>query len=144
MKVNIKRVDKALPLPVYESTGAVGFDFLCRESKVIQPKTLEFIPLNAIIKIPSGYMLKLAPRGSTFRKKGLIVPNSIGVIDQDYHGDDDEIRLQVYNLKDKPVEVERGEKICQGIFVRIETVEWEETDEKMGETRGGFGSTDSK
>ena len=70
------------------------------------------------------------------------MPNSVGIIDQDYCGENDEVMLQVYNLTNKPVTILRGEKLGQGIFVRIEQVEWEETEKNMGVNRGGFGSTD--
>ena len=144
MKVRIKRVDNSLSLPVHETKGSVGFDLICREEKIVSPTTAELIPVNIIVETPEKYMLMLAPRGSMFRKKGLIVPNSIGVIDQDYCGDGDEIMMQVYNVTNEPVTVFRGEKLGQGIFVRIDQVEWEETNESMGGDRGGFGSTDSK
>jgi dUTP pyrophosphatase len=143
MKVRIKRVDKFFPLPIHETKGSVGFDLICREKKIVETNSAELIPVNIIIEIPKGYMLMIAPRGSMFKKKGLLMPNSIGIIDQDYCGDNDEIMLQVYNITNKPVIISKGEKLGQGIFVRIDQVEWEETDKIMGENRGGFGSTDS-
>jgi dUTP pyrophosphatase len=51
-------------------------------------------------------------------------PHSIGVIDQDYHGEKDEILVQVQNITTAPVTVERGERIAQGLFVKIEKAEW--------------------
>jgi dUTP pyrophosphatase len=143
MKVRIKRVDKSFPLPVHETKGSVGFDLICRKEKIVQKNSAELIPVNIIVETPEGYMLMLAPRGSMFRKKGLLMPNSIGIIDQDYCGDSDEIMLQVYNITNRPVIISKGEKLGQGIFVKIEQVEWKETEESMGENRGGFGSTDS-
>jgi dUTP pyrophosphatase len=143
MKVRIKRIDKSFPLPVHETKGSVGFDLICREEKTVKTNSAELIPVNIIVETPEGYMLMLAPRGSMFRKKGLLMPNSVGIIDQDYCGDSDEIMLQVYNITNKPVIISKGEKLGQGIFVKIKKVEWEETDKSMGENRGGFGSTDS-
>jgi len=143
MKVRIKRVDKFFPLPIHETKGSVGFDLICREKKIVETNSAELIPVNIIVEIPKGYMLMIVPRGSMFKKKGLLMPNSIGIIDQDYCGDNDEIMLQVYNITNKPVIISKGEKLGQGIFVRIDQVEWEETDRSMGENRGGFGSTDS-
>lgn len=143
MKVDIKRVDKDLPLPEYKTKGSVGFDFQAREDVTINPGEYKLIPLNAIIKIPEGYMYLLIPRSSLFKKKGLIKPNSIGVFDQDFCGDEDEPMLQVYNISDKPAEIKRGERIAQGVFVKIGIAEWEEKDDSMGESRGGIGSTGS-
>ncbi len=143
MKVRIKRIDKSLPLPIHETKGSVGFDLICREERIVDTNSVELIPVNIIVETPKGYMLMIAPRGSMFRKKGLLIPNSVGIIDQDYCGNDDEIMLQVYNITNKPAIISKGEKLGQGIFVRIDQVEWQETDRNMGENRGGFGSTDS-
>ena len=143
MKVRIKRVDKFFSLPIHETKGSVGFDLICREEKTVETNSTELIPVNIIVETPKGYMLMIAPRGSMFKKKGLLMPNSVGIIDQDYCGNNDEIMLQVYNITAKPVIIPKGEKLGQGIFVRIDQVEWEETDRSMGENRGGFGSTDS-
>ena len=87
-------------------------------------------------------MLTVASRSSTPKKKGLLTPHGIGIIDQDYCGPEDEIKIQVYNFTDEPVTIERGDKIAQGVFVRVDTFEWEEVDVMTGESRGGFGSTD--
>ena len=145
MKVRIKRIDKTLPLPKYETEGAVAFDLIARETVTINPKEIKLIPANIIVEIPKGYVLIVASRSSTPRKKGLMLANSIAVIDQDYHGDKDEIMTQVYNFTEHPVTVERGEKISQAMFVRVDTVEWEEVNSEMRSgSRGGFGSTDKK
>ena len=144
MKVKIKRVDKNLPLPRYETRGSVGVDFLCRESVPIDPNSLGLIPANVIVETPPGYMLMVTLRSSTPRKLGLLIPHGVGVIDQDYCGEDDEIKIQVYNFSSNPVTVERGDRIAQGIFVRVDTAQWSEVDRIESETRGGFGSTDTQ
>ncbi len=144
MHVSITRIDTTLPLPKYESAGAVGFDMVTRETTVIEPGKIGLVPGNVIVKVPAGYALLLLPRSSLPRKKGLICPHSLGVIDQDYHGDKDELMVQVQNITDAPVTVERGERIAQGLFVKVETAEWDEVDSHGAETRGGFGSTDLK
>ena len=144
MKVKIKRLDKDLPLPQYETGGSVGFDLLCRESVTVAPQTVALIPANVIVETPPGYMLMVTLRSSTPRKRGLLIPHGVGVIDPDYCGEDDEIQIQIYNFTDQPVTVERGDKIAQGIFVRLDIAEWSEVSEMGSETRGGFGSTDNK
>jgi dUTP pyrophosphatase len=141
MKVKIKRVDKNLPLPRYETQGSVGFDFLCRESVAIKPHSLGLIPANVIVETPPGYMLMVTLRSSTPRKRSLLIPHGVGVIDQDYCGEGDEVKIQVYNFTSKPVTVERGDRIAQGIFVRVDTAQWSEVDRIESKTRGGFGST---
>ena len=142
MKIKIKRIDKSLPLPVYETEGAVGFDFTARVTTTIPPREVSMIPCNVIIQTPPGYMLLMASRGSTPRKKGLTPPNGVGIIDQDFAGPDDELMYICYNFTDKPTTVERGEKVAQGVFVKVEKGNWVEIDEVQTPTRGGFGSTD--
>ena len=141
MKVKIKRIDKELPLPIYETGGSVGFDIIAREDVSVSPKEMGMIPSNLIVEVPDGYMLVVASRSSTPRKKGLTPPHGFGIIDQDYCGSKDEIKVLVYNFLDEKVEISRGEKIAQGVFVKIDRFEWDEVDEVKNESRGGFGST---
>ncbi len=140
LQVTIKRIDKDLPLPMYATQGSVGFDLYCREETEIAPRCIELIPANVIVQIPPGYMLMLTMRSSTPRRKGLLIPNGVGIIDQDYCGEGDELRVQVLNFREEAVTVKRGERIAQGIFIPIARVTWNEADE-MGSGRGGFGST---
>ncbi|MBV9229840.1 MAG: dUTP diphosphatase [Chloroflexi bacterium] len=140
LNVAIKRIDTSLPLPTYATAGSVGFDLLCREDTEIAPRKLGRIPGNVIVHTPPGYMLLLTMRSSTARRKGLLIPNGVGIIDQDYRGDGDEIMVSVYNFRDEAVTVMRGERIAQGIFVPIARVTWQEVDD-VGQGRGGFGST---
>ncbi|MEK9133036.1 MAG: dUTP diphosphatase [Patescibacteria group bacterium] len=141
MKVKIQRVDKALSLPKYETAGSVGFDFVARENTTIAPKAIALVPGNVVVEVPANYMLVVSLRSSTPRKKGLLMPHGIGVIDHDYCGSQDEIKIQVYNFTDQPVTVLRGEKVAQGIFVHIDKFEWEEVAQIREKSRGGFGST---
>lgn len=139
MKVKIKRIDKTLPLPEYHTSGAVAFDLVAREGIVIQPHTIARVPANVVIEIPKGYMLLLKDRSSTPKKKGLLA--TVGFIDQDFCGDSDEIQMQFYNFQNVPVTIERGERLGQAAFVRIDQCEWEEVEAMDTKTRGGFGST---
>jgi len=142
MKIKLKRVDNTLPLPEYQTSGAVAFDLYSRVDAIIQARTLERLPTNIIIEIPKGYMLEIKDRSSTLKKKGLLV--TTGYIDNDYHGELDEILLQVYNMTDTEVIVEKGERIGQGVFIKIEIAEWEEVDKMKEDSRGGFGTTGHK
>ncbi|PIQ78522.1 dUTP diphosphatase [Candidatus Peregrinibacteria bacterium CG11_big_fil_rev_8_21_14_0_20_41_10] len=141
MQVKIKRIDKSLPLPEFHTKGAVGFDLYARTSITIEPAAIAIIPANLIVQVPEGYMLMLVSRSSTPRKKGLMKPHSIGIIDQDYCGETDELGIQVYNFTKETVTVDRGERIAQGIFVKVGIPQLVESDEVAGESRGGFGST---
>lgn len=140
LKVAIKRIDTSLPLPVYATAGSVGFDLLCREDVEVLPRKIELIPGNVIVRIPTGYFLLLSLRSSTPRRKNLLIPNGVGIIDQDYCGEGDELKVQVLNFGEEAVQVRRGERIAQGLFLPVMRVTWEEVDE-VGPGRGGFGST---
>jgi len=140
LSVNVKRIDPALPLPTYATAGSVGFDLICREDTEVAPSRLARIPGNVIVETPLGYMLLLTMRSSTAKRKGLLIPNGVGVIDQDYCGEGDELMVSVYNFRDETVSVLRGERIAQGIFVPVARVRWNEV-RQMGYGRGGFGST---
>jgi dUTP pyrophosphatase len=141
MKIQIKRLDKGLPLPIYETGGSVGFDILARIETMIAPGKIALIPGNIIVEVPEGYMLTVVSRSSTPLKKGLLTPHGIGIIDKDYCGPEDEVKIQVYNFSDSEVVIARGDKIAQGVFVRVDTFEWNEVDVMKKPSRGGFGST---
>lgn len=141
MKVKIKLVDRSLPLPQYQTSGAVAFDLYSRQDLIIKPHELIRIPTNLIIEVPSGYMLYLKDRSSLSKKKGLIA--TAGIIDQDFCGPNDEILFQVYNFTEDNVEIKKGERLGQAVFVKIAKAEWEEVSEDIKlVSRGGFGSTD--
>ena len=146
MKVQIARLPIAadLPLPLYETVGAVGCDICAAEDKEIPSGEIARIRSGLIIKAPAGYALIIAPRSSTPLKKKLDMPHSLGIIDQDYCGPEDEILIQVRNFSNASVTVKRGEKIAQGLFIPVERAEWQEVSHAEIEatcSRGGFGST---
>ena len=141
MNVKIKLIDKSLPIPQYQTKGAVAFDFYSRVNIKIPKKSTKIIPLNVVAKVPKNTMLLLAGR-SSLPKKGLMVANSIGIIDQDYCGENDEICLFVYNFSNKTAQVNKGERIAQGIFVHISKVsKFIPVNVQNTKSRGGFGST---
>ncbi len=141
MNIQICRIDKTLPLPQYETKGSFAFDFIVREKTVIPPRGIALIPANVIIACPEHLALLILPRSSLARKKHLLIPNAPGLIDADYHGPEDEIRIQVLNISDQEVFVDRGERIAQGLFVHVHRAEFEESHVPKGDSRGGFGST---
>lgn len=141
MHIAIKRIDPTLPLPQYHTPGAAAFDFYAREATIIPAKSLGKIPSNLIIQTPTGYMLNVFSRSSLAQKKGLLLSNGVGIIDNDYSGPTDEILIPVYNFTDAPVTVERAERIAQGVFVKVEPAEWQEVAEMTAQSRGGFGTT---
>jgi len=141
MKISVHRVDTTLPLPEHQTEGSCAFDLIARETTVIQPHAVEFVPGNLIVKVPKSHALLILPRSSLYRKKSLLIPNAPGLIDCDYCGPDDEMKIQVLNFSDTSVTVERGERIAQGLLVRSDQAEWQEIERPQGDSRGGFGST---
>ena len=141
MKVKISRIDKSLPLPKYATPGSIGFDFMAREEVKIASREIALIPSNVIIETPPGYALIVVSRSSAPKKYGLTMPHGLGIIDQDYSGPDDEIKIQVKNFTDTEVVIEKGARLAQGILIRADQAEFEEVDKIKNETRGGFGST---
>lgn len=141
MEVKIKRIDKQLPLPQYETQGSVGVDLITRKDTTIQAQKVGLVPANVVIEVPYGYALILSSRSSTPLKKGLSTPHGIGIIDHDYCGENDELKVQVYNFTKETITIPRGDKIAQGLFVRVDKVKFVEVEKMNEENRGGFGST---
>ena len=130
MRVPITRVDPTLPLPNYATEGSAGFDLIIRTTTTVEAGGMARLPANVI-----------TVRSSTPRRTGLRLANGVGIVDQDYAGPDDEIHIEVWNPTSAPVVVQRGDRIAQGVFVRIAQAEWNEQDATGQPTRGGFGST---
>ncbi|NQT49080.1 dUTP diphosphatase [Candidatus Kuenenbacteria bacterium] len=141
MQVDIKLIDKTLPLPEYKTPGAVCFDLYSRTDVTIPPKSLILIPLNVIIKIPKGYFLLMAARSSLPVKKGLMAANSIGIFDEDFCGENDEWRFEAYNFTESLVEVKRGERIAQATLIKFDRANFNHVERMSDPSRGGIGST---
>jgi dUTP pyrophosphatase len=141
MKVRVIRIEKDLPLPEYKTEGAVAFDMYTRVAATIAPGETMMLPSNIIMEVPAGHALIIAARSSLGKKKGLQVINSIGIVDQDFHGPEDEMNMFLKNPTSEPVSVERGERLCQGVIVPIAKAEWDEVESIKEESRGGWGST---
>ncbi|MDP3696571.1 MAG: dUTP diphosphatase [Candidatus Taylorbacteria bacterium] len=142
-KVKIKRFDKELPLPEYKTRGAAGFDLTARKTTIIKPGKVGYVPLNIAVETPKDSVLLVAARGST-HKHGLQPAHGVGIGDPDFRGDEDEYKMPLFNFTKKPVTVERGIRIAQGIFVKFVRADWHEVNEMKSKTRGGFGTTGRK
>ena len=142
-KVKIKRFDKNLPLPKYQTSGAVAFDLHAREGVKIGAGRIGYVPLNIAVKPPAGHFFMMAARSST-HKKGLMLANGVGIGDSDYCGDNDEYVAAFLNYTKKAVSIERGDRVAQGMFVKFVKAGLDEVDEMNRKSRGGFGSTGHK
>lgn len=141
MQARIKRIRGDVELPAYQTSGSVCFDLATAEEAVIQPGEIQRITTGLVVETPPGYMLMVASRSSAPRAHGVMIPQGIGIVDQDYSGDADELLLQVLNFTDAAVTIPAGTRIAQAGFVRIDQAELVETSETMAASRGGFGST---
>jgi dUTP pyrophosphatase len=140
MKIRIKRFDTTLPLPQYKTAGAAAFDCTVRLTTTVEAKSTALVPLNIAIQLPTGHCALLQAR-SSLPKRGLMIANGVGLIDEDYSGNDDELKAFVYNFTDAPVVIEKGERIVQAMVLPVDRVEWEEQETLNSESRGGFGTT---
>lgn len=143
MKINIKRFDKTLPLPVHKTAGAVAVDLCSRIDVDIKSQEIFHIPMNVAIKIPDGYFVLLAPRSST-HKLGIQGINGVGIMDRDYCGNDDEYHFAVRNFTDSTVHIDKGTRLCQLVLIKCEMFEFDEVDSMPDSSRGGFGTTGTK
>lgn len=143
MRLQITRIDPKLPMPSYQTPGSVAFDLHARVDTIIAPHAVGLVPANLVVCVPDGYVLLLASRSSTPLKKGLSTPHGIGLVDCDYCGPTDELKVQVYNFTDQPVTVARCERIAQAMVVPVVKCELEEIRADKMKSRGGFGSTGS-
>ena len=141
MKIAIHRLHPHVPLPAPATPHSAGFDLAASEDVLIPSGEIRLVPTGLVIEVPDGHFLGIFARSSTPLKRGLVVPNGVGVVDADYCGPADEIKVQILNITPAPVQVRRGDRLAQGIVIPFVRVEWEETDPPRGVSRGGFGST---
>ena len=142
----VKRiVKKDFKLPERSTSKSAGYDFFNPERVEIKPYKIGDAPAlvktGIKAKMEDDEVLMLYNRSSNPKKKNLVIPNSVGVIDSDYYGNEDndgEIGFTFYNLSNETVILEAGEKLGQGIFQKFLITE---DDKAEGERKGGFGST---
>ncbi len=140
--------NKGINLPIRKTKNAAGYDIEAAEDVVIKP----FKPGDNPTLVKTGlkaYMmddeyLMLCNRSSNPKKKGLVMANSVGIIDADYYGNTDNdgaFMFAFYNVKDEDVIIKKGEAIGQAIFMKYLITD---DDNAQGVRTGGFGSTDKK
>jgi dUTP pyrophosphatase len=142
INVRIRRLGSDVALPRYQTPGAAGFDLAASGDVTIEPHAIALVPTGLVIEVPRGHFLAIFARSSTPLKRGLMVANGVGVIDSDYCGEADEIRIQVLNFTDDPVTVRAGDRIAQGLLIPVARAEWRESADPLRDgARGGFGAT---
>lgn len=139
--------DKNIHLPKRSTKNAAGYDVEAAEDVTVPPykpgikPTLIPTGLKAYCMSDEWYMLANRSSGP---KKGLIMANSIGIIDSDYYENetnDGHFYFQYFNFLDHDLEIKKGDVIGQIVFQKFLTTD---DDEAEGIRKGGFGSTDKK
>ncbi len=138
--------DKKINLPVRKTKYSAGYDIEAAEDVIIPSfqkgmnPTLVKTGLKAYMQ--EDEVLLLYNRSSNPKKKGLIMANSVGVIDKDYYenpDNDGHFMFAFYNIKQEDITIKKGEAIGQAIFQKYLITDLDKAD---GERIGGFGSTD--
>ena len=157
MKIKVKRFGETAPLKVLVQGDWI--DLAAREDVVIPDKyTLIRIPLGVAMELPKGYEVIVAPRSSTAMKHGIMLAHSIGIIDNEYNGNNDEWSFCAMNIRLQPVTIEKGTRIAQfriqlsqkaTIWQKLKwlfdsKIEFEYVDILHNQSRGGYGTTGEK
>ena len=115
-------------------------DLRSAESVDIKAGEYKLIRLGVAMELPEGYEALVAPRSSTFKNYGILLANSLGIIDESYKGDNDEWKFLAYATRD--THVEKNERICQFRIIEHQPKIKLTKVESLGNAdRGGIGST---
>lgn len=128
-------------LPKRETAHAAGYDIKAAETVVIKPGEIALIPTGVKAYMRENEVLFLFDRSSNPRKQGIVLTNSVGVIDHDYYNNENNeghMFGQFTNITDKPITIEAGTRIMQGVFQEYLITD---DDDATGVRTGGFGST---
>jgi len=127
-------------LPFYAHKGDSGMDLYSAEECVLNPMERRLVATGIKVAIPFGYEAQIRPKSGLALEHGVGHANSIGTIDSSYRG---EIKIPLINFSDKPYKIEKGRKIGQMVFIKVEEAVFEEVEELGETTRNdkGFGST---
>jgi dUTP pyrophosphatase len=141
IKMKVKVINKSDNLlPAYATKQSAGMDLLSNKDCYLAPMERAIIPTGLFLEIPDGYEGQVRPRSGFAIKSGVTVLNSPGTVDADYRG---EVGVILINLSDKVVEINKGDRIAQMVFAKVEQAEWQPelflSDTDRG--AGGFGST---
>lgn len=142
LSVKVKKLSDNAVLPEYQTSGAAGMDLCaCVEGSVtLAPSERKLIPTGFAMALPEGYAAFIYARSGLASKKGITLPNCVGVIDSDYRG---EIKVALVNISDETFTINSGDRIAQMVITRVERAELALADELSDTERagGGFGST---
>lgn len=107
--IKIKYLANIVPIKAIKQGDWI--DLRCAEDIEMKAGEYKLIPLGVAMELPKGYEAIVAPRSSTFKNFGIILANSIGVIDESYCGDNDQWHFPAIALRD--TKIKRNDRICQ-------------------------------
>lgn len=130
---------EAITLPLRATAGSAGYDICLAEDVELAPGETVRIPTGLRCRMENGWVLLLFPRSGLSFRNGVRLDNTVGVIDADYYGADNEGHIQVQMTNGgKPLSLKTGQAFCQGVFVPFGITETDAAEEVR---TGGFGST---
>ena len=142
VKVLIKKLNPAVKLPKYETSGASGVDLTAfiEEAIDLKPKESFLIPTGLSVAFSEDFEIQIRPRSGLAAKNNISVLNTPGTIDSDYRG---EIKVIIYNHGSENFLINNGDRIAQMILTPVLKMELEEVNNlpKSIRGKGGFGST---
>ena len=142
VKVLIKKLNPAVKLPKYETSGASGVDLTAfiEEAIDLKPKQSALIPTGLSVAFSEDFEIQIRPRSGLAAKNNISVLNTPGTIDSDYRG---EIKVIIYNHGSESFLINNGDRIAQMILTPVLKMELEEVNNlpKSIRGKGGFGST---
>jgi dUTP pyrophosphatase len=143
LKVKVRRIqgNSDIPLPSYQTPGSAAVDLhaAVKEKIVLKPGERKLIPTGFGTEFAPGFVGEITPRSGLAIKHGISIVNSPGILDSDYRN---EIGVILINLGKEDFAINRGDRIAQMNFKKIEKAEFEEAAElKDSKRKGGFGST---
>jgi len=142
VKILVKKFDKNIKLPTYETSGSSGMDLVAyiKNKITIKPGKTAMISTGIAIAIPKNYEIQIRPRSGLAAKKGISVLNTPGTVDSDYRG---EIKIILINLSEESFVVKSGDRVAQMMLCPVIKAKLKEVKNlpKTIRNRGGFGST---
>lgn len=139
LKVKIKKIAD-VKTPFYAHKGDSGVDLYSAEDCMLNPMERKLVSTGIKIAIPHGYEAQIRPKSGLAVEHGITHANCVGTIDSGYRG---EIKIPIINLGREPYKIEKGKKIGQMVFAKVEEAVFEEVEELDATSRNdkGFGST---
>jgi dUTP pyrophosphatase len=164
--IKVFKTDPRATVPSFATPGSAGFDLATLEDVIIYPGETALARTGLVIQAPAYHMLMIVPRSSTFKRYGLWLGNTVGIVDEDYCGPEDELKLylsrdpkfgadnnqfsdiltglfspETASRIEQTYTIAAGTRLAQGIFVPVTRGEFEVVNEPIAANRGGWGSS---